>query len=119
MVLPANGELHAQVAHSGQVVDVTQVHVLVVAVELAELGPGGLVPLGDVVVDPHPPAWVELGRAGGQRLEQLLEPKDARPVHFAPDQNMPWSTMISIYLATELAGAPPLEYLAPAVLQGV
>ena len=57
---PADGKVGVEVAHRGEGVGIAEVDVGVAAVEGTHGGPGRGVLRGDVVVDPHPPAWVEL-----------------------------------------------------------
>ena len=55
----ADGKLVVEVPYDGQVPDIAEVDMLVVAVDVAELVPGLAVVDRHVVVDPHPPTRVQ------------------------------------------------------------
>ena len=50
---------------------VTCVHMRMVAVEVTHVGED-LIILSDVVVDPHPPAWIQLGDIDCQWLQKII-----------------------------------------------
>ena len=50
---------------------VTSVHMRMVAVEVTHMRED-LIILGDVVVDPHPPAWIQLGDIDCKWLQKII-----------------------------------------------
>ena len=46
----------------------------VAAEQLTEMGERFVI-LRDIVIDPHPPAWIHLGNTAGKGLEQFKEPR--------------------------------------------